>query len=163
MATPSKATQYLVAKDGSFAEPAYTVYQTPSSTLDEQSNFQPVCNQTHQCVLYIGQNENDFTAPKLFSTPFAVGSASAVTSTTLPAQTTSPGATATTSEPGTTTSDSNAGDSAAVSLSSGPATAVAGTLPDTGPSARLEWVAVIGLVLLVGGTLGRRISLRAQR
>jgi hypothetical protein len=155
----------LVAKDGSFSESSYTVYQLPSTTLAEQPNFQPICNQTHQGVFYVGQNEDDFTAPKLFSAPFTVGPSSAVTATTSPTQSTAPGATPTTanSQASATANASRIGDSPAVSLSSGPDTAVAGTLPDTGPPARLEWMLGLGLTLLLGGTLGRRISLRAQR
>ena len=60
----------LVANDGSFSESTYQVYALPSPVLGEQPNAQPICNQTNYCVLYVGQNQNDFTAPKVFSAPF---------------------------------------------------------------------------------------------
>jgi hypothetical protein len=62
----------LVGKDGSFSETAYPMYQLPNPVLGEQSNFQPVCNGTHKCVLYVGENQEDFSKPKLFSPPFSV-------------------------------------------------------------------------------------------
>ena len=40
--------------------------------MGEQANFKPICNQTNYCVLYVGQNQNDFTAPKVFSAPFLI-------------------------------------------------------------------------------------------
>jgi hypothetical protein len=73
----------IVAADGSFEEVAggdggtlsgYTVYALPSSVLDEQPDGQPVCNATNACVLYIGQNQNDFTQPYVWSQPFYVAS-----------------------------------------------------------------------------------------
>jgi hypothetical protein len=62
----------LVAKDGSFSEAAFPVYQLPNPALGEPSHFQPVCNGKHKCVLYIGENQEDFTQAKLFSPPFSV-------------------------------------------------------------------------------------------
>ncbi len=58
--------------DGSFTEPAYTVYSLPNRVLGEEKTWLPICNQTHQCVLYIGQDQGDFTKPKIFSHPFTV-------------------------------------------------------------------------------------------
>ena len=66
-----------VAQNGSFSETDYTIYQLPSLTLGEQSNYKPICNQTNICVLYVGQDENNFSAPKSFSAPFTVGAAAA--------------------------------------------------------------------------------------
>ena len=60
---------------GASPNPTITVYLLPSQALGEQSNYQPVCNQTNHCVLYVGQNQNDFTAPKVFSAPFLVSPA----------------------------------------------------------------------------------------
>lgn len=62
----------LVASDGSFAIPHYTLYSLPNTALEETSDGIPVCNTTSECVLYIGQNQNDFTAPKVFSAAFIV-------------------------------------------------------------------------------------------
>jgi LPXTG-motif cell wall-anchored protein len=141
----------LVAKNGSFSESDYTVYLLPSSTLGEQANFQPVCNESNPCVFYIGQNENDFTAPKVFSEPFSIDPGSATTATTAP--------TTATAQP--TDSSSSAPDASAVSLNS-ETTAAAGTLPNTGIPAQLPWILALGMVLLIGGTVGRRLTLRSQ-
>lgn len=62
----------LINRDGSFSQDDYPVFSLPNSVLGEQSNQQPICNLTHACVLYIGQNQEDFTQPKIFSAPFTV-------------------------------------------------------------------------------------------
>jgi hypothetical protein len=66
----------IVKPDGSFSEKNFTIYRLPSATLGEQANWQPVCSATKKCVLFIGENQNDFTKPKVFSHPFVVTSAS---------------------------------------------------------------------------------------
>ena len=51
----------------------YTVYAVPNyHSLGENKDGQPVCNTTHLCVLYIGQNQLDFTAPHFWSEAFKV-------------------------------------------------------------------------------------------
>jgi hypothetical protein len=50
----------------------YTVYALPDASLGESSTGTPVCNLTNECVLFIGQNQNDFTQPHFFSQPFFV-------------------------------------------------------------------------------------------
>jgi hypothetical protein len=50
----------------------YTVYALPDASLGESPGDTPVCNLTNECVLYIGQNQNDFTQPHFFSQPFFV-------------------------------------------------------------------------------------------
>ena len=62
----------LVGRDGSFSQDGYVVYVLPNTNLGEASDSKPVCNQTNSCVLYIGQNQENFTAPKIFSPPFTV-------------------------------------------------------------------------------------------
>jgi hypothetical protein len=62
----------MVTRDGSFTERAYPIYQLPSTQFAESPNGIPVCNSTHACVLYIGQNQEDFTKPKLLSASFTV-------------------------------------------------------------------------------------------
>jgi len=52
----------------------YEIYQLPSTVLGEGSTSTPVCNATSACVLYIGQNQNDFTQPYVWSQPFYVAS-----------------------------------------------------------------------------------------
>jgi hypothetical protein len=63
----------LVQKNGSFSEHGFQVYALPNaSQLGESSDTKPVCNQKSSCVLYVGQNQEKFTAPKLFSPPFVM-------------------------------------------------------------------------------------------
>jgi hypothetical protein len=59
-------------RDGSFSEHGYVIYRLPNAQLAEDPSGIPVCNSTHPCVLYIGQNQEDFTKPKIFSAPFIV-------------------------------------------------------------------------------------------
>jgi hypothetical protein len=71
----------LIQKDGSVDYKGYTIYSLPNfEALGESKYGQPVCNTTHECVLYIGQNQEAFTAPHFWSQPFFVApTASAVT------------------------------------------------------------------------------------
>jgi hypothetical protein len=69
----------LVNKDGSVdythtrIDSGYTVYALPDfHSLGESKHGLPVCNATHLCVLYIGQNQLDFTVPHYWSQPFEV-------------------------------------------------------------------------------------------
>jgi hypothetical protein len=63
----------LVQRDGSWYEHGYQLYALPNtSQLGESADSQPVCNQKMSCVLYIGQNQEKFTAPKVFSHPFVI-------------------------------------------------------------------------------------------
>ena len=64
----------LVAANGSASDQDYTIYLLPSPALGEQSNNQPICNQTNPCVLYIGENEENFNSAKMFSPPFLIQS-----------------------------------------------------------------------------------------
>jgi hypothetical protein len=64
----------LVQSNGSFDLRSYTIYSLPSAALDEQPTWTPVCNATHACVLYVGEDYNDFSLPKVFSHPFYVTS-----------------------------------------------------------------------------------------
>jgi hypothetical protein len=53
----------------------YPVYALPdSATLGESASSAVDCGDTAatECVLYIGQNQNDFTAPHVFSQPFFI-------------------------------------------------------------------------------------------
>ncbi len=131
-----EADTVLVQPDGSFVEHGYTLYALPNEVLGEQSNWQPVCNRTNQCVLYVGEDQDDFTQPKIFSAPFAFTSSA-------PAITVS----------GTTPTTTAAAVSAGVSLAPS-------TLAFTGSSSALLWLAASGLCLLGGGLVGRRILRR---
>ena len=63
----------LVKADGSFTERGYTMYLLPNaSQLGETSDSRPICNRRNVCVLYIGQNQEQFSAPKMFSPPFTI-------------------------------------------------------------------------------------------
>ena len=53
----------------------YTVYALPDSiSLGESPTGSPVCGNTAatECILYIGDNQNDFTKPHLWSQPFFI-------------------------------------------------------------------------------------------
>jgi hypothetical protein len=155
----------LVGADGSFSDSAYPVYLLPSQTLGEQSNYKPVCNQSNYCVLYVGQNQNDFTAPKVFSAAFLVSPASGSSTST----STAGGSSTATSTPASSSSASSAAAGAALGGSAGaadPSTAAAGatgSLADTGPPAGVVWLLASGLGLLLAGAGGRRLILRAAR
>jgi hypothetical protein len=58
---------------GSFDYTQYTIYALPDSiSLGETSDHTPVCNVSNPCVLYIGENQNDFTQPHVWSQTFVV-------------------------------------------------------------------------------------------
>lgn len=65
----------LVQSNGSFSERGYQLYAVPDPSFGEPSDSQPVCNAKKACVLYIGQNQESFTAPKIFSPPFTISKA----------------------------------------------------------------------------------------
>jgi hypothetical protein len=63
----------LVQKNGSFSEHGYQVYVLPNAAqLGESPDTRPICSAKAICVLYIGQNQEKFTAPKVFSPPFEI-------------------------------------------------------------------------------------------
>jgi hypothetical protein len=69
-----QADSLIPTKNGSFSDRGYTLYRLPNETLGEPANAQPVCDQTHPCVLYVGQDQNNFkTWPKVFSGPITIG------------------------------------------------------------------------------------------
>jgi len=155
-----QGTTVLVTGDGSFSESSYQVYSLPNSVLGEQTNAKPICNQTNYCVLYVGQNQNDFTAPKTFSVPFLISQSSGTT----PASTTAGASSTGTS--GTPSGTSGASSATAAPATSGATAGVAtsgtsaSSLADTGPSSELMWLAGTGTVLLLGGAVGRRRAFR---
>jgi hypothetical protein len=68
-----QANSVLVQPNGSFSEHRYQVYSLPNaSQLGETSDTRPICNGMHACVLYIGENQEKFTAPKIWSRPFTI-------------------------------------------------------------------------------------------
>jgi hypothetical protein len=48
----------------------YQLFAIPDANLGETTG--PVCNLSTPCVLYIGQNQNDFTQPHVFSQVFTI-------------------------------------------------------------------------------------------
>jgi hypothetical protein len=64
----------LVKKDGSFSERGYQLYVLPSVALGETPDARPVCNRKSPCVLYVGEDQGNFTWPKEFSRPFSFSS-----------------------------------------------------------------------------------------
>jgi hypothetical protein len=62
----------LVQKDGSFSAHGYELVALPNVALGESADDEPVCSQKSSCVLYVGENQENFTAPKLFSPPFLI-------------------------------------------------------------------------------------------
>jgi len=63
----------LVNKNGSFSERGFEIFALPNKLkLGELSDGRPVCNDKQRCVLYVGQNQERFTAPKVFSSSFTV-------------------------------------------------------------------------------------------
>jgi hypothetical protein len=63
----------IVNSDGSVFYQPYTVYALPDQqNLGEAPTDTPVCNSSTDCVLYIGQDQNDFTQPYVLSQPFLV-------------------------------------------------------------------------------------------
>jgi hypothetical protein len=60
--------------NGSFTLTGYTVYALPDSVSLGEGSGGPVCGNTlaTECILYIGNNQNNFTAPHLWSQPFLI-------------------------------------------------------------------------------------------
>ena len=53
----------------------YYIDKLPSVALGENpKDSLPVCDTSHPCVLYVGEDWNDFSKPKVFSAPFTVTS-----------------------------------------------------------------------------------------
>jgi hypothetical protein len=66
----------LVQRNGSFSERGYQIYALPNATqLGEMPDTRPICNGRQACVLYIGQNQEKFTAPKIWSPSFTISKA----------------------------------------------------------------------------------------
>jgi hypothetical protein len=155
----------LVKPDGSVAVAGYTIYRLPSPTLGEQANAGPVCNDTNACVLYVGQNQNAFSQPKMFSPPFTVvggpagrpastaGSGASVSLGQGSAASSSSAVAGSADAPGTSTGSAPAAGTAGVSPST---SAEAGSLALTGVPPLLPWMAGVGGLFLLTGAVGRR-------
>ena len=62
----------LVGSKGTFSESGYVIFKLPNSTLGESKSGQPLCDETHQCVLLVSEYQTDLTKPKAFSHAFTV-------------------------------------------------------------------------------------------
>jgi hypothetical protein len=146
----------LVQANGSISEKSYPLYALPSATLGEQSNWQPVCSATQQCVLFVGEDQNDFTKPKVLSQPFSISGGGAAPQGSSPTAAGTPAAGGGTTAAGTSSTQPIAGASAAVSLP-------AATLAFTGVPAWAPWLVAVGMSLAGLGALGRRAVRRWGR
>jgi hypothetical protein len=168
----------LTQSDGSISQSNYPLYALPNHALGEQANWQPVCNATNKCVLYVGENQEDFTQPKVFSAPFAISTdaqsgtaaAASTTPTTPSVAATSPNTAPTTtptSAPTTTptTAPTTTPTSSATTTSPDASVTDPGptALAATGPPALLIWLLVSGCVLTAAGLAGRRHLAKAGR
>lgn len=138
-----QADTVFVADDGSLSAAGYSLYQLPSTTLGEQPNGQPVCNATEACVLFVGEDQNDFTQAHSFSAPFTIAPATGGNGAPSGG---SPGAAAT---GGMTTTTTGSG--------------ATGALAFTGGTTGLWWMGAVGGLLVALGWFGRRRSLRSVR
>jgi len=155
-----------VHANGSFSETAYTVYALPNSALGEQATWQPVCNATQQCVLFVGEDQNDFTQPKVFSQAFTV-SGTGITAPTGDAPTPAAGMSGTSGQASGTSASSGSGSSGTSGAANDPGvstsaaeTGAAGTLAFTGTPDWLLPAAVLGLLLTLMGGAGLVLSRR---
>jgi hypothetical protein len=64
-----QADTILAGTDGSFDYKNYTVFSLPNSIFGASAIK---CDSSTPCILYVGQNQNDFTAPKMFSDPINI-------------------------------------------------------------------------------------------
>jgi len=64
----------VAAADGHFTLTSYTVYALPDSVSLGEGAGGPVCGNTlaTECILYVGDDYNDFTKPHLWSQPFLI-------------------------------------------------------------------------------------------
>jgi hypothetical protein len=155
----------IVQPDGSFATSGYTLYALPNAALGEAASFQPVCSPTEACVLFVGENQNDFSQPKVFSQPFTFSSVA-------PALGGGGSGSTSTPTPGTGGTGSGSSSASGSSGSTGSGSAVPGvaasasgipgpsTLAFTGPPVNLEALAALGAALVGLGALGRLASRR---
>jgi hypothetical protein len=168
----TQADTVIVASNGSFAEHHFVLYSLPNQNLAELPDGVPVCDSSHSCVLYIGENQEDFTQPKVFSAPFSVaptaGSAptaagsnpGSVGQPTAPQ--TSQSATASPATPAPASAGSSVPAASASSAALSPGQAAGGTLAFTGMRPMVVWMLWIGSLMFLLGTVGRRMIRRGQ-
>jgi ABC-type phosphate transport system substrate-binding protein len=65
-------TPVFAQNDGSIDSPGYSIFALPDSTTLGEGDQSPTCNLSDQCVLYVGENPNNFSLPHIFSASFYV-------------------------------------------------------------------------------------------
>ena len=164
----TQADTVIVASNGSFAEHHFVLYSLPNQNLAELPDGVPVCDSSHSCVLYIGENQEDFTQPKVFSAPFSVapiaGSAptaagsnpgSAGQSTAPPSSQSAVASSPTTPAAASASSSVPAASASSAALS--PGQAAGGSLAFTGMRPIVIWMLWIGSLMFLLGTACRRL------
>ena len=72
-AKTTQSTAARVGPHGTVDYPGYPIYSLPDSILlGEGSRHKPVCDLTHACILFVGQDHHDFDRPHVWSLPFYV-------------------------------------------------------------------------------------------
>lgn len=138
------ATQYpdsvIFGRDGSVAISNYQLYELPSPALAELPNAKPACGTAAvPCVLYVGEDQNDFTQPKAFSAPFTFTGDPKISPAT-----------------GAATGNGAATPPARDPSSSAATPATAPSLAFTGPSPLTRFAAIAGGALLLAACTARR-------
>jgi hypothetical protein len=160
----------VIGHDGSFSAAHFTVYSLPNQALAETVGGVPVCDATHPCVLYVGQNQEDFTKPKLFSAPFTVTPTAGATPTAAGSNPTqAPSTPAAGASPTTPTTAAVATSPPTFAQTpvgapdpTSPAAAAGGQLAFTGVRPVVAWLFWLGSLLVLVGSVVRRV-LRGAR
>jgi hypothetical protein len=153
--TINVGTTIDVASDGSVDKTDYTIYILPSVTLHEPSDQTTECTATSACVLYIGQDQNDFAQPHVWSQPFYAACPSAASATCGASTKASAATTTSTTSVTSAASTGDASGNGAGSVGTG-ADSPPGQLAATGAAQALPWMTAGGVLLLLSGSIGRR-------
>ncbi len=156
----------LVAADGSFSDASYIIDQLPDDSIGDSPDSVPVCNASDECTLYIGEDQNDFTKPKIFSATFtfAAGSSAPATTTTTAGSSSigSPRPSASVSLAGGPTTQASglpySSGTGSLGSSDSATSAASGSLAYTGAPVGLLWLVGGGTVMILAGTAGRFVS-----
>ncbi len=129
----------VIQPDGSLVLKTFTVLMVPDvQLLGPSTGIQ--CDASHECVLGIFSDQNDFQKPHLFSAPFLID------------QSTTPASA--TSSSGSTANGTNSGSTATVASAS-----ASPVLANTGSPTLWPWLLGSGAALIIVGTL-MRLGLR---
>jgi hypothetical protein len=160
-----QADTVIVARDGSFTEHHFVLYSLPNQAFGELSDAVAVCDTSHPCVLYVGENQEDFTEPKVFSASFTVA-ATAGSSPTPSGSTPAPAAAPTATQPPVTSvppaPESSPSPVAVSPAAISPAQATGGTLAFTGMRPIVLWLLWIGSLMFLVGGIGRQLVERSR-